>query len=472
MSSRRSFIKYLTAISLFQAYSEHTRARSAGITDSVSTSIKNAKNAPQSGESSWHTPYDYGAAGDGVADDTIALAKMFESGHKLFDLKSGIYLVKIPEKTSLQIFKEEDGIHIRGKDAILRDRGHYTADAITAVFTFDACTNCTVSGVNYEGEPLENPSDPKHGIGYLGATFINLKNKCSNIEINATLKHCRYGVRSGDYADPALGNNRKIKSTLRTYRCGYPVAHYLADEVHVDVYAEDPHRSVYLAGVNGGTVSAQFKNQYIAPIQVVLTDAKTGDGTSRGCSNLKVQACDQGSTTFTKNSWAAGISLSRVDPGTVFENLDFDILIVSSDNTATTLGAFIINSVAKLYQPSYPFNWESSIHLRNIKISGVVNRSNQTLATHGIGEIFIRPDDGVEHAATITSLDFERLQIISGSGRNPSALSCIMRNCTNRPTVKYCNFSDYTVDFVSNPKVPFNFIYCAPLRRTSASLLT
>jgi len=468
MLSRRNFLKQLPIISLVQSCPEYSATQGAFLDGLIGLPVMTDKNTTQTEETLWFTPYDYGAVGDGVADDTGALAKMFASGHKLFDLKSGKYSIQIPERTSLRSFNSEEGIYIRGNNAVIYDRGSYTADAITSIFTFDTCANCTISGVNYEGQPLVNPLDPKYGIGYLGATFVNLKGKCLNMEIDATLKHCRYGVRSGDYSDPTLGNSRGIKSTLRTYRCGYPVAHYLAEEVNVDVYAEDPHRSVYLAGVNGGTVRARFKNQYIAPIQVMLTDAKTGTGTSRGCSNLKIQAYDQGSTTFTKNSWAAGISLSRVDPGTIFENIDFDILVVSSDDIATTLGAFIVNSVAKLYQPTYSFNWESSIYLRNIKISGVVNRSNQTLATHGIGEVYIRPDDGLEHAATITSLDLERLQIISGSGRNPSALSCILRNSTNSPTVKYCNFSNYKVNFVSNPNAPFNFIGCAPFNGTSA----
>lgn len=461
MSTRRRFLKNTLLLPGLTVFSHAATANSKSSSRIHDADIQQISKNNET--SIWVTPYDFGAKGDGVTDDTLALMKMFSAGSNLFDMKSGRYLIRIPEKSSLHIFKSLKHLRITGNSAVIYDTRHYTADSITAIFMFDACADCKITGVSYEGIPLASPSDPKHGVGYLGATFVNLKNGCSNIEVNSILKHCRYGVRSGDYEDSAQGYNSGIKTVLQTYRCGYPVAHYLADNVIVDVNAVESHRSVYLAGVHHGTVNAKFKDQHIAPIQVILSDSKTGKGTSRGCADLKINAQDLGSTKFTENSWAAGISLSRVDPGTIFENIDFNILIIGTDTIATTLGAFIINSIAKIYQPSYVHNWESTISLKNIKITGVVNRSSQTLPTHGVGELYIRADDGPMHAATVTSLNFDRLEIINGSGRNPQPLSCVTRNVTDRVSLKYCNFGNYALNFVGRTKASFDFVDCAPI---------
>lgn len=416
------------------------------------------------------TPKQFGAVGDGVADDTTALVKMFSSGSKAFDLLNKRYKISMTEGSPLISMVGAENIRIFGDGAVIYDPHVYTNSVVlTPVFLFDACKKVKVLGVDYEGVPLAAPLNAANGIGYQGATLVRLINGCDDIEVESSPKYLRYGVLSGDYSTPALGYNKKIRTRLKTLQCGYPIAHYLAEDVDADIYAEGSHRTAYLAGVKGFQLNARFKDQYIAPVQVLITDAMTGNGTSRGASAGRVYARDMGSTQWTANSHCVGISLSRVDPGTTFEDIDVHVHVVASDTVAATLGGFTINSGVNFIQPSYPFNWEQSIVLKNIRVSGVVDRSAQTVVTHGIGELYINTLDSGAHYATVSGLDLSGLQIINGSGANPRALYCLVPGLIDRANVSGCNFGNYTLAFSSNPTAPINFINCAPITRSNSN---
>lgn len=376
---------------------------------------------------------------------------MFASGAKSFDFRSGQFSISFAEGSTFQSFTAQSGIRIMGNGARLIDnRSYASSNALSIVFGFDACDNCMVTGVGYTGLALASPGDATAGVGYLGAAFVNLKNGCDDFTIEADLAHCRYGVRSGDYSTPSHGYNRNIRTTLTTYRCGYPIAHYLAENVTAEIDAEGAHRAAYLAGVHGFAVNARFKDQFIAPVQVLLTDAKTGAGTSRGCANGSATATDIGSTAWKPNSYCIGISLSRVDPGTVFDNVTMAFWVTSSDTVAATLGGALINSsVVGSGIPGYSYDWEPSITLRNITIAGSIDRSAQTVDSHGFGEIYILADDGENHAATVTTLNFDHVSIINGTGANPRPLLCKVLGLTDQATLTGCNFGNYTTNFVS-----------------------
>lgn len=411
------------------------------------------------------TPADFGAVGDGVTDDTVNIKAMLTSGAKIFDLLDRDYVINIAEGTALATFTAQRGIQIRGTGRLLDSRT-YAAGSLTQMFVFDACRDCSVD-LNYQGLPITDKSNATTGIGYRGATFVQIKNGCRNITVNGRLEYLRYGVLSGSYTIVTEGYNRTIKTVLQTFECGYPIAYYLAEDIDAVISAESSHRSAYLAGVKGGRVVSRFKNQYIAPSQVLITDALTGTGTSRGCSGLDVMAMDMGSTIFTANSWAVALSPSRADPGTVYEDINVHFHVIGTDTVAPTLGGFALYSNVISEQPSYPFNWEPTMLLKGIKVSGLVDRSAQTIATHGTGEVYINSLDSTVHFATVTGLDLDGVQTLNGSGSNPREIYCINPGLTDQVNVRGCNFGNYLLQFKSNPTAPINFIGCAPIPRSS-----
>jgi hypothetical protein len=324
------------------------------------------------------------------------------------------------------------------------------------MFTLDNCTDVSFGGVNYQGLLLARPAVD---LGYKGGTFVYAKNGSQNIKVDAYIENCRYGVASGRYSDETVGNNKGFTLNLRTKFCGYPTAQYLAENVQGTIVAESSHRTAYLAGVIGINLRAYFKNQYIADVQVLLTDAKTGTGTSRGCKDADIEAVDMGSTVYTTNSWAAGISLSRVDPGTTYENIRVRFNVRGTDTIATTLGGFILNSTVHSVLPSYKNDWESTILLRNITVSGLVDRSAQTIVGHGVGEIYIYTEAiDPAHYGTVDNITLDHVIIKDASTPNPRDNFFIAPGLVNQAVFRSCDFSTVGLAVRTNSKSRVSFI--------------
>jgi len=417
-------------------------------------------------------PLQFGCYGDGSRDDTVAMKAMLSCGASIFDFLDKTYKIATTNGASFSSFTSKTKLTIKGEGALLVDTTTHTSSGFTILFSLDACSNVDIYGVNYKGEQLASPSDPINGIGYKGVTFVNLKNACSNVKVKAILTDARYGVRSGDYSTFSEGYSYNLDINITGSRVGYTVAFYLAQDFRIYSYSVDGHRAVYLAGCQRGEVNAHVKNQYIAPVQVVLSDAKTGTGTSRGSSDIDVKVSDMGSTTYVANSWLCGIALSRIDPGTIFSNLHFHVNLKSTDTVAATIGAFVINSSAKTYEPSYPYNWEQTIYLKNISVSGLIDRSEQTTATHGVGEVYVDTIDTGTHYATSSGFNFNQLKIINGAGSNPRDLYFLLDGLTDSCKFNQCDFGNYTLECrapVTGWPIGFVFNDCNTITRTTAS---
>lgn len=391
---------------------------------------------------------DFGAVGDGVTDDTAAIQAAHTASAQVF-YPRGVYKVNWAESTALVTYTSTDRISIIGDGAKLYDTRVYAADSVSAVFQLTSCTNVVIDGLDYEGVPIVDKSNPTTGIGYRGATFVNLSTGCENVDVRAALKYLRYGVRGGDYTLYATGENDNIRSVLTTFECGYPVALYLSTGVDLLIYAEGSHRSAYLAGVQNGRARVYFKNQYIAPSQVLLTDATTNGqtyptGTSRGCSDLDIVAHDMGSTIWIDNSFCTAISMSRGDAGTIFENLNFDVYVKSSDTVASKLSAFAIFNNFTPIQPSYPNNWESTFYFRNIKVTGTLDRSAQTTAENSSnGEIYVYMTDGTRNG-TAQGVDITGFRYYPGSGAKTRGFWYVVPGLIGNSVVDSCDFSSAT----------------------------
>jgi hypothetical protein len=387
---------------------------------------------------------DYGAVGDGVADDTAAIQAACAASTAVFFPK-GSYLINLVEGNNLALYTSTNNITITGDNATIIDNKVYTQgnlDVFTTIFSFVTCTNVHISGINYSGvkRNITNSSQ--------GATFVNLSTQCENIFIDAFISGARYGVRAGDYDLQNEGYSKNITTKLSIDNLGYGVAYYLSEDVNVDIYATDTHRAVYAAGVQRGEIQASFLNSSFnaAAVQVLITDSKTGTNTSRGSANLKVIATDRGTTSFTTSSYCAAISLQRVDPNTIYSDIDFHVYMIGTNTVNTTVALFGIFSSVTAVLPVYPFNWEQSIYLNNISVSGMCDRSNQTLAGPNSGNIVVETLDGVlgttTHYATVSNFSVKDYTYFGGS--TPQATinhQFSLPGLTDIASFYNCNFS-------------------------------
>ena len=388
----------------------------------------------------------YGAKGDGVTDDTVALMAAFASGYTYFYFPSGTYLIHLTEGFPLVTFTGLDHIYIMGNNAVIRDTTIYTGGAAAPLFLFNNCFDVLVEGIDYLGNALANPAID---LGYYGATFVRAINGTERVRVRAKLEHCRYGVHTGSYVTVSEGNCKNFDIDLVTSYVGYPVALYLAEDVKAKIISEYTRRAAYLAGIVGGDIDVQFKNGYVANVQVLLTDAKSGTGTSRGCKDVRVRSQDMGSTVYIANTYCAGLALSRVDPGIEYSNIDIHFSVRSTDTIASTVGGVIIASAVKSVLPEYPFNWEQTIVLKNIRIRGLVDRSGQTVAGNLDGDMAIRTFDSGEHYATVYNFINDGITILPTSGTNNV---CIFHlpGLQDNMTFLNCNFSGVPMELYAN----------------------
>jgi hypothetical protein len=390
---------------------------------------------------------DFGAVGDGATDDTAAIQAAHAASRNVY-YPAGTYKIHLTQGQYL--FKGTSGRYrFTGEEAMILDTTTYTKDgAFTQIFWVDATDALAVHGINYTGPAIPTPS-VNHG--YIGSSFIRATSGAKNISVDAYIENARHGIHSGDYTSFSLGECDGFKAKLRTKFVGYPVALYLAHNLDIDILAESTHRAAYLAGCKGGRVHAYFKDQYIAPIQVLMTDATTNgldypNGASRGCSDLDIKSHDIGSTTWIDGSFCAGIAQSRGDAGTVYQNISVDVFVKSDDATASTLSSFAIYNNYIGSAPSYPNNWTNPPIYRNIKLTGTLDRSAQTIQENNSnGEIYVYlVDDSSGNAAVMQGFSVKDFIYAPGSGAKPKGFWFSMPAATGPIKFDNCNFDTAT----------------------------
>lgn len=358
----------------------------------------------------------------GDTDDTAAVLRAVASGAKRIHFPAGSYTVNVPQGGTLGSWTGVDGIHIDAGQATITNTATYARDAaFTSIFQFDGCKNIRVEVGRYSGQML---ADPVNDFGYRGELLVRLINGCDRAVIRGTVANVRYAVQSGQYDDAGKGGCKNLDVQLRTFMAGYPLALYLAEGVRFDIDADDVHRGAYLGGCVDVRGVVRWKDQW-GPADTVLliTDAMTGVGTSRGCKTLDVVSIDKGSTRFEPTTFCAAIMLSRVDPGTVYEDIKVRVFTKGANAISTTVGGFrIASGVTALGLPGYTTkNWDPSIVVRNVSVSGVVDHSGQTVAGNPAGNISVRMYDYLittpTSYGTLENFVLEDLQI-----REPNAV--------------------------------------------------
>lgn len=359
-----------------------------------------------------------GAKGDGVTDDTQAIRNALAISKNIY-FPPGKYLISVSNTSrgSLKWFTDETDVIIRGNNAVLVDGNTYSTPALTNIFAFTRCKNVEITGINYLGKVIVDPDNQLHN---LGTTFAYFEDNCTNIKVEADLENIRYGVRSGDYLNPVYGYCSNFKIYITGKMIGYPVALNLVDNADIKVYVDGVHRAVYLAGVYGANVDCKTKNSYGATIQVLLTNSITiysaiqSEQRARGCKFIKVNAVDTGSTKHLPHAALTGIALQWVAQGTEYTDIDIHFNVRSSDTVSSQMGGFHLDSTVG----GVPFTWENYILFKNIKISGAIDRTGQTVATNQAGEIYIRAydtkDTGFTHSPKMSNFVIENVVINKG----------------------------------------------------------
>jgi hypothetical protein len=387
-----------------------------------------------------------------ATDDTAAIRALVTAGAKNLWFGSCQYRVKWTQQTTFLGWASANGVTIRGNSAALCDETVYTPNPVnpyTPVFEFDACRNVSVSGVRYIGPEIAIPAT---NHGYVGATYVRCKNATEDVTVDASITNARYGVQSGSFPTAADGYNKKFRLRLDCAFVGYPMAHYLAEDVQADIYATDVHRASYLAGVKGVRQRVKFKNQWIANVVCLHTDSLTGSGTSRGCTDVRTEVTDLGSDRTELTCIMAGIVLQRCDPETTFSDIHFSVHSKSTDTVSQNVTAFqIFSGVSTLYPATYPLNWIPSIYIRNFSVSGLVDKSLQTVP-HATGNFYVQTNHGTSYA-TVSNFRADGLTIIPSSGE-ASFDYLYIQGLIDRATIANCSMNNYNFTIIGNLTYP------------------
>lgn len=355
-----------------------------------------------------------------------------------FDVASG--------NRSLVTITDRDGIRITGRGATLKDVSAYNGDYLTDVIKFVRCTNIYVD-VNYDATPLVDPTAAyPNGIGHTGSAFLYFEEGCSNIKVDSSVSNCRYGVRSGNYSTPEYGYCSGFDIKLNCYKAGYPVALYLADNVYLRINSEYQHRALYLAGCENVRGSVTYKGYTYANQAVLFTSSVTvvsavdADRRARGCSDVEFSITDNGSIgTFSARA-AIGLALQWLAPDTTFDGLRLNLFARTTDSNRT-LAALRLESVV---------GWYATNRLSNIKLSGVLDRSAQTLGASSWADISIAGHTSGEVAPYPTAPQFDNLSFdgftvinssVTGNNNNILVPNLVGKVLFKNVNMYYGNFS-------------------------------
>jgi hypothetical protein len=403
------------------------------------------------------SPADFGAVGDGVANDTAALKAMFVSGARRFNLgKDKTYRVVMSQGDFLAKFIGGQ-VDIYGENVLILDETpNYTNDgAFTQIFWGVGTSRFSSVGVNYEGPAIANPLVD---LGYIGASFVRVTEAAQNTHVIANVKNLRHGVHSGDYTLWDLGYCSGFTGRITGQWVGYPQALYLADECHLDLDVDDVHRVSYLAGCQKITGTYRYKNLYVASIASLLTDSKTSASTARGVSSYHAKVFDKGSTVYPTNSRAVGISPSWSYDGTTYDDIDLHAVVISTDAIASKIGH------AASYSVDLVAEWKTTQKITNLRVSGLLDRSAQTTTEQDVsGEIYISGLSGVHGDGKFVQIEgfsVDDFVYKPGSGSKPRGFWFLMPGLVGRASVEGVNFGDAPVYWGTNATSLSQFTSC------------
>jgi hypothetical protein len=327
----------------------------------------------------------------------------------------------ITGNASLVTFTDEPFVYITGANATVKDVSTYSEDYLTDLIKFVRCGMIVVT-VNFDANPLANIAAPSpFGLGYAGSSALYFEENCKGIFVKNKMSNVRYGVRSGSYSDPSKGGCSHFDLDIVAESVGYPCALYLADDIRVNIKSNVQHRAAYFAGCSNVRGTVTYDGFTYAAISVLFTTSVTvnavldADRRADGCSNVKINIVDEGSTGTQSNRAMSGLAYQWVAPDTKFSDVHINLYTKTSDANRT-LGGFRLENTAGVGGTT---GWLPTNRYDNIKISGVIDREAQTLSASSWADISIQAtqDGDVEPYTTspvFDNLDLSDFKVING----------------------------------------------------------
>lgn len=319
---------------------------------------------------------------------------------------------------SFVTYSNESFIRITGDAATIKDISTFNVGTsyLVDIFKFVNCTDVLVN-VNCDATPIPDLTAPfPEGLGYKGSSFVYFEGLCSRVTVDGYHKNVRYGVRSGNYSNPAFGGLNDITVRVRCFQVGYPVALYLAKNIKLDIDSNNQHRAAYLAGcqnVSGRVTQAGFMYAHIGVLindSLTLASAVDADRRSYGCDNIHLKVFDRGTTGTQSNRAVCGINSQWKAPDIAFNDIHFHIYAFCNNANRTLAGFRLENTVG----------WMSTNEYNNIKVSGLIDRRAQTMSASSYADFSI---EGIEtgevgpypNSPKFNGIDLSELQIINGA---------------------------------------------------------
>ncbi|RKN84119.1 hypothetical protein [Paenibacillus ginsengarvi] len=305
---------------------------------------------------------DFGAVGNGDADDTQAFIKCAnfviadsenaKAIHTLL-IPPGVYKVALPADTELFKLNWVDGFHIEASGATIRRTIDYTPGQTAKLFWFDNSKNITANGpfVDTQGpyiKDLVTVTDPTYR-GYDVYTFAdnNKHIKIRGVEVTNNYRLANFQGRT------LSTTNTDISVEGRAIRCEYGVTFQnTGDNVDVNIYGELTHRTYFSYGVLKHRVKMMTKSPRTvsAMISALEKDSRdidmdafiifTNDPASTAKSNGGIQIYTQAWTgkVTVGNIYGVNLNVKSITQGTA--NSDYRPVVSfgsSKDNLATLM---------------------------------------------------------------------------------------------------------------------------------------
>ena len=356
--------------------------------------------------------------GKSGVDSSLAVQHACALSTKVHFPDDDIYEVAFPVNSNFSFvtYSGEQNVRITGPSATIKDVNTYGVDFLTNIFKFVGCKDIYID-VGCDANVLPDITAPyPNGIGYNGSAFVYLEGFCERVVVDSVVKNVRYGVRQGGYSNPALGGANDITTKLRCYQVGYPVAFYNASNIKLDIDSNVQHRAAYITGCSNvrGTV-AQAGFMYAA-IGVLVADAiqvassVDADRRAYGGDNIYINVVDRGTTGTQSNRAACGITAAWKAPNIAFNDVHFHLSVKCNDANRTLAGFRLENTVG--WMPTNEYN--------NIKVSGVIDRRDQTIGASSWADFTINGIEAGEvgpypNSPKFNGVDLSELQVINAT---------------------------------------------------------
>ena len=247
---------------------------------------------------------DFGAVGDGVADDTAAFvaaaARIQTQGGGTFLIPPGTYKVlptiAVTNLTQTWMFQFTglNGVRIVATGATINDGNTYNVSTNTAVstngnlFLFHDCVNVQIVGMRMTAQQNRAAGDTSMA-SFGGSNCIQLTGTTRNVEIDIDMDGGCGCVRcqASSYSSSARVSNIhahiRVNETVRPY-----AGAFTGDDAVVDVVGTYVARGALIYGVKNQRLNVRVQNEYKATVIAAIG--------GYGCENVELWYYNRGSS--------------------------------------------------------------------------------------------------------------------------------------------------------------------------------